>query len=107
MLKKSFSPNFQYKLGFHAKPPYPNALKKGVCTLYTLGNIKIHKIKSLGTLKIKLEFYYGGVHGNPIWLLDYPLGGITKIFWVKITSKMKSAPSNYSECKFSAKSDNF
>ena len=26
---------------------------------------------------------------------------------VKITSKMNSAPSNYSECKFSAKSDNF
>ena len=36
-----------------------------------------------------------------------PLGGSQNFFWVKITSKMKSAPSNYSECKFSAKSDNF
>ena len=35
-----------------------------------------------------------------------PLGG-HKIFQVKITSKMNSAPSNYSECKFTAKSDNF
>ena len=35
-------------------------MKKGVFTIYTLGNIKIHKIESLGTLKIKLEFYYGG-----------------------------------------------
>ena len=34
-------------------------------------------------------------------------GGSQNFFWVKITSKMKSAPSNYSECKFSAKSDNF
>ena len=33
--------------------------------------------------------------------------GVTKNFWVKITSKINSAPSNYSECKFSAKSDNF
>ena len=30
-----------------------------------------------------------------------------KLFWGKIKSKMNSAPSNYSECKFSAKSDNF
>ena len=30
-----------------------------------------------------------------------------KLVWVKITSKMKSAPSNYSDCKFSAKSNNF
>ena len=36
-----------------------------------------------------------------------PIGGITKKFWVEITSKMNSAPSNYSECKFSAKFDNF
>ena len=36
-----------------------------------------------------------------------PPRGSQKIFGVKITSKMKSAPSNYSECKFSAKSDNF
>ena len=36
-----------------------------------------------------------------------PPRGVTKKFWVKITSKMNSAPSNYSECKFSAKSDNF
>ena len=36
-----------------------------------------------------------------------PPRGVTKFFWVKITSKMNSAPSNYSECKFSAKSDNF
>ena len=28
MLKKSLFPIFQYKLGFHAKPPYNNALKK-------------------------------------------------------------------------------
>ena len=35
-----------------------------------------------------------------------PLGG-HNFFWVKITSKMNSAPSNDSECKFSAKSDNF
>ena len=36
-----------------------------------------------------------------------PLGEVTKNFGGKITSKMNSAPSNYSECKFSAKSDNF
>ena len=36
-----------------------------------------------------------------------PPRGVTKFFGVKITSKMNSAPSNYSECKFSAKSDNF
>ena len=36
-----------------------------------------------------------------------PGQGSQKIFWVKRTSKMNSAPSNYSECKFSAKSDNF
>ena len=35
-----------------------------------------------------------------------PRGGHKK-FWVKITSKMNSAPSNYSDCKFSAKFDNF
>ena len=34
-----------------------------------------------------------------------PRGG--QLFGVKITSKMKSTPSNYSECKFSAKSNNF
>ena len=33
--------------------------------------------------------------------------GSKQLFGVKITSKMKSAPSNYSECKFSAKFDNF
>ena len=32
---------------------------------------------------------------------------VTILFGVKITSKMNSAHSNYSECKFSAKSDNF
>ena len=36
-----------------------------------------------------------------------PLGGHKNFFWVNITSKMNPAPSNYSECKFSAKSDNF
>ena len=36
-----------------------------------------------------------------------PGQGSQKNFWVKRTSKMNSAPSNYSECKFSAKSDNF
>ena len=36
-----------------------------------------------------------------------PPRGNHKKLWVKITSKMNSAPSNYSECKFSAKSDNF
>ena len=36
-----------------------------------------------------------------------PLGEVTKKFWVKITSKMNSAPSNYSECKFSAEPDKF
>ena len=36
-----------------------------------------------------------------------PLGRGHKNFWVERTSKMNSAPSNYSECKFSAKSDNF
>ena len=36
-----------------------------------------------------------------------PLGGSQIFLGVKITSKMKSEPSNYSECKFSAKSDNF
>ena len=39
---------------------------------YTLKNIKIYKRQSLGSLKIKLDSYYGGgVHGNYIWLLDY------------------------------------
>ena len=33
--------------------------------------------------------------------------GVTRTFWVKITSKMNSAPSNYSEYKFLAKSNNF
>ena len=33
--------------------------------------------------------------------------GVKNFFGVKITSKMNSAPSNYSKCKFSAKSDNF
>ena len=33
--------------------------------------------------------------------------GSQQLFGVKITPKMNSAPSNYSECKFSAKSDNF
>ena len=32
--------------------------------------------------------------------------GVTTIFGVKTTSKMNLAPSNYSECKFPAKSDN-
>ena len=36
-----------------------------------------------------------------------PPRGVSKFFLVKITSEMNSAPSNYSECKFSAKSDNF
>ena len=36
-----------------------------------------------------------------------PLGRGHKKIWVKRTSKINSAPSNYSECKFSAKSDNF
>ena len=75
MLKKSFFPIFQYKLGFHANPPplYRNALKKCVFNIYTLENIKIHKTEFLGTLKFKLEFFTGcgGVHENPIWLLDY------------------------------------
>ena len=35
-----------------------------------------------------------------------PLGGHKKI-GVKVTSKMNSAPLNYSDCKFSAKSANF
>ena len=35
------------------------------------------------------------------------LKGSQKNFGVKRTTKMNSAPSNYSECKFSAKSDNF
>ena len=60
MLKKSFFPIFPYNLGFHAKPPYRNALKKCVFPINTLGNIFFHKIESLGTLKINLEFYYGG-----------------------------------------------
>ena len=33
--------------------------------------------------------------------------GSQHFFGVKITSKMKSAPSNYSDDKFSAKSNNF
>ena len=41
------------------------------------------------------------------WVKNPPRRGVTKFFLVKITSKMNSAPSNYSECKFSAKSDNF
>ena len=36
-----------------------------------------------------------------------PPRGNHKKFWFKITSKMNLAPSNYSESKFSAKSDNF
>ena len=40
------------------------------------------------------------------WVKKTPRGS-QNFFGVKITSKMNSAPSNYSECKFSAKSDNF
>ena len=40
------------------------------------------------------------------WGVKSPQGS-KQLFGVKITSKIKSAPSNYSECKFSAKSDNF
>ena len=36
-----------------------------------------------------------------------PKKGSQQLFLVKTTSKMNSAPSNQSECKFSAKSDNF
>ena len=36
-----------------------------------------------------------------------PPGGHKNFFGVKITSKMNSVPSNYSECKISAKSNNF
>ena len=63
--QKVVFPIFLYKLGFHAKPPYRNALKKCVVTIFTLGYIKIHKIESLGSLKIKLEFYYGGDAWKP------------------------------------------
>ena len=31
--------------------------------------------------------------------------GVKKTFWVKTTLQMNSAPSNYSKCKFSAKSN--
>ena len=65
MLKKSFFPIFQYKLGFHANPPIETRWKKCVFPIYTLGDIKIHKIESLGTLEIKLEFYYGGGAWEP------------------------------------------
>ena len=41
------------------------------------------------------------------WVENPPREGSQKTLWVKRTSKMNSAPSNYSECKFSAKSDNF
>ena len=36
-----------------------------------------------------------------------PAMGPQQLFGVKISSKMDSAPSNYYECKFSEKSDNF
>ena len=42
-----------------------------------------------------------------IWGVKMPPWGSQQTFWVQNTSKMKSAPSNYSECKFSAKSNNF
>ena len=41
------------------------------------------------------------------WGQKPPQGGSQKKFWVEITSNMNSAPLNYSECKFSAKSDDF
>ena len=45
---------------------------------------------------------------NGVFGSKTPLGrGHKNFFWVKKTSKMNSAPSNYSECKFSAKSDDF
>ena len=36
-----------------------------------------------------------------------PARGSKQSFWVEITSKMNSAPPSYSECNFSAISDNF
>ena len=45
-------------------------------------------------------------HYLNIWQLKTP-GGSQQLFGVEITSKLKSPPSNYAECTFSAKSDNF
>ena len=50
-------------------------------------------------------FYEKGVLN--IWSVKMPRRGSKQLVGVEITSKMKSAPSNYSECKFSAKSINF
>ena len=42
-----------------------------------------------------------------VFASKHPGEGSQKIYRIKRTSKMNSAPSNYSECKFSAKFDNF
>ena len=49
----------------------------------------------------------GHFSAKKVFFGQTPLGGHQIFFRVKMTSKMNSAPSNYSECIFSEKSDNF
>ena len=51
--------------------------KKYFCPKSVDGNILILKIDIIGHIKTIIEFRYGGgVHGNPIWLLDYRYNSI-------------------------------
>ena len=65
-------------------------------------------IAAFGRYRLKSPFFsQKGFFGYKNPPGGQPLGGSQKFFRVKTTSKMNSTPSNYSECKFSAKSDNF
>ena len=59
MLKKSFSPIFQYKLGFSEIPPLQK-MKKTYRVLFALGNIPNHKIYVPRITKNHINFWNGG-----------------------------------------------
>ena len=83
-LKRPFSANkTQYDL-------FPERVKIQRCLVQNFS--KIQRLKIIGGF---LTF----------WGLKYPQG-VPTLLGVKITSNMNSASSNYSECKFSAKSGN-
>ena len=73
---------------FTQKPPIIR-VEKNVYPIYTLGNIKIHKIESLGTLKIKLEFIMG-VAWEP-YLAPRLIGAINGI-WMYIIIFAQNPP---------------
>ena len=59
----------------------------------------------LGFEDIGSKGHFFSQKGGRLGVKTPPRGA--QFFKVKITSKMNSEPSNYSECKFFAKSDNF